>query len=37
MTGNPFFYDKVSETATLFGPPPIPGQPGLTYRITLKK
>jgi hypothetical protein len=36
-TGKPFTYNRVGETATLSAPPPAPGQPALTYRITLKK
>jgi hypothetical protein len=37
MTGKPFEYNLVGDTATLSGPPPSPDQPGFTYRITLKK
>jgi hypothetical protein len=37
MTGKPFAYHRDGETATLSGPPPLPEQPGLTYRLTLKK
>jgi hypothetical protein len=37
MTGKPFSYHREGETAVLSGPPPRPNQPGLTYRITLRK
>jgi hypothetical protein len=37
MTGKPFAYHREGATAVLSGPPPQPKQPGLTYRITLRK
>jgi hypothetical protein len=37
MTGQPFAYHLEGATAVLSAPPPQPKQPGLTYRITLRK
>ncbi len=37
VTGKAFSYSRAGETATLSAPPPRSGQPGLTYRITLRK